>query len=76
MEIFSQISNARFFVFRKFDTLCASDYIIINFTLSLPADSTNISWIQSLLKYKQVRCLSIPSIAIDLVEIEIIKSIK
>ena len=55
--------------FRKFDTLCASD---LNFTLSLPADSTNISWIQSLLKYKQVRCLSIPSIAIDLVEIEII----
>ena len=40
---------------RKFDTLCASDYIILNFTLSLPADSTNISWIQSLLKYKQVR---------------------
>ena len=37
------------------DTLCASDYIILNFTLSLPADSTHISWIHSLLKYKQVR---------------------
>ena len=44
---------------RKFDTLCASDYIILNFTLSLPADSTHISWIHSLLKYKQVRLVYI-----------------